>query len=72
MDHLVKIQLKSSFTLFECVGPSGTILIGIQGKEIQKEHEDTFAPPHIITNIPIESLLLHKYIQKFLLFTRIR
>lgn len=61
MNHLVKIRVKSSFTLYEFVGSLDTIMLALHDKEVLKDHEDSFAPPHLVTNLSIESSLLKKY-----------
>lgn len=61
MNHLIKMCVKPSFILYEFVDSLDNVLLALWDKEILKDHEDTFAPPHIIINLPIESSLLQKY-----------
>lgn len=61
MNNLVKVHIKSSFTLYEFIGSLETILMRVRDKEILKDHEDTYTPPHLITNLVIEDVFLNKY-----------
>lgn len=61
MNHLVKMFVKSSLTLYEFVGSLKTTMLGIRDKKMLKDHEDTFALLHLVSNLLIEASLLNRY-----------
>lgn len=61
MNHLVKLHVKPSFTLYEFVRSLDSILFALHDKEFFRDHDGMFVSPNLITKLPTESCLLNKY-----------